>query len=314
MKTYIKQLIVVFILSTLSMGGYAQTKVVVIPLAGDDILPEPFNPVTKQSPPDDDYTINDNDTQGSTLDDTVIDNITGLEWQRTDDNTQRDWDEAFDYCVNLELDNKSDWRLPQIHELQSIVAYDENDPAINGVAFTSTISAPYWSASSYANDSSEVRVGVVSFGAGLVFASRKDQNPRYVRCVRPTPPVAVFADNGNGTATDFATGLTWQQSDAHNGSGRTHSQAITYCDGLSLVGGGWRLPAIKELRSIVDLRRAEPSVDLLYFPDTLSSETSYYWSASSIAATSSGAWMVSFYNGNVDVAPKKYIEYVRCVR
>ncbi len=122
---------------------------------------------------------------------------------------------------------------------------------------------------------------------------------------------AGFNDNGNGTVTDFATGLTWQQSDAHNGSDRSYSEAITYCDGLSLVGGGWRSPTIKELSSIVDLRRTGPSVDLLYFPDTLSSS---YWSASSYANDSSRAWNVYFGNGTVDNYSKTIARYVRCVR
>ncbi|MCP3850919.1 MAG: DUF1566 domain-containing protein [Gammaproteobacteria bacterium] len=311
MKTYIKQLIVVFILSTLSMGGYAQTKVVVIPMVGDDILPDPFAPLTANSPAQGDYTINDNDTQGSgsTLDDTVIDNITGLEWQRTNDNTQRNWDTAFDYCVSLTLDGGG-WRLPQTHELQSIVAYDEADPAINGVAFISTLSSYYWSASSYAGSSSIA--WNVSFNNGSVSTNDKT-NTNYVRCVRSTLPVGpVLADNGNGTVTDFATGLTWQQSDAHNGSDRTHSAAITYCDDLSLAGGGWRLPAIKELSSIVDLRRTGPSVDLNYLPST---KSSLYWSASSYAYDSNNAWLVNFNYGYVaafNLTNNTF--YVRCVR
>ncbi len=310
MKTYIKQLIVVFILSTLSMGGYAQTKVVVIPMAGDDIIPEPFAPLPKLSPPIEDYTINDNDTPGSTLDDTVIDNITGLQWQRQDDNTARNWDTAFDYCVSLTLDSKSDWRLPQTHELQSIVAYDVYAPAINESAFLSTDLENFWSASIYASDSSYS--WLVDFYYGTVYADDRASTDYYVRCVRSTRPVGpVFQDNGNGTVTDFATGLTWQQSDAHNGSGRNYSDALTYCDGLSLEGGGWRLPAIKELSSIVDLRRKGPSVDLNYLPNT---KSSYYWSASSYAYSSISAWYVHFGDGLVYYDGKTSTSYVRCVR
>ncbi len=90
MKAFVNHLVVVFILSTLSIGAYAQTKVVVIPMTGDDILPEPFAPLTANSPVRGDYTI-------SAL--TVVDKVTGLEWQRQDDNTDRDWDTAFAYCI-----------------------------------------------------------------------------------------------------------------------------------------------------------------------------------------------------------------------
>ncbi len=297
MKTYIKQLIVVFILSTLSIGAYAHNKVVVIPLAGDDIMP--FAPLTAHSPVQGDYTISA---------DTVVDKVTGLEWQRLDGNTQRNWDTAFTYCINLTLDGGG-WRLPLRSELQSIVAYAEYSPAINGVAFPSTNSSHYWSASIYASDSSYA--WSVNFDSGVVSVLNK-ASTYYVRCVRSTRPVGpVFQDNGNGTVTDFATGLTWQQSDAHNGFSRNHSDAITYCDGLSLAGGGWRLPAIKELSSIVDLRRVSPSVDLNYFPDAISSD---YWSASSYAYFSSLAWLVNFYNGYVGALNKASTYYVRCVR
>ena len=95
-------LITVLAAITIPVPANAQNKVVVITLAGDEIeiAPEPFAPVTKQSPPNSDYTI------GGV---TVVDNITGLEWQRIDDDTPRAWDDAFQYCMDLSLDGKIDW-------------------------------------------------------------------------------------------------------------------------------------------------------------------------------------------------------------
>ncbi len=123
---------------------------------------------------------------------------------------------------------------------------------------------------------------------------------------------ATFNDNGDGTVTDFATGLTWQQSDAHNNIDRIQSAAIAYCDSLTLSGGGWRLPAIKELLSIVDYRRAVPSINLAYFPDT---STDNYWSASSYADDSDFGWTVSFWDGSlVDEEIAAFNDDVRCVR
>ena len=123
---------------------------------------------------------------------------------------------------------------------------------------------------------------------------------------------AAFSDNGDGTVTDFATGLTWQQSDAHNNIKRTQSAAIVYCDGLTLAGGGWRLPAAKELISIVDFRRVQPSINLSYFPDGLSTP---YWTASSFASDSDYGWIVSFWNGDMFEDEVVFAdEDVRCVR
>ncbi len=311
MKTFIQQLIVVFILSTLSIGGYAHNNVVIIPMAGDDIMPEPFAPLAKNATPDEDYTITYNHTV-TIDDDTVIDEITGLQWQRSDahNSTSRIWITALNYCGGLTLDNKSDWRLPLIAELHSIVDYDVTTPSINTTAFPSALASYYWSASSFAN--SVGSAWTIYFIHGHA-SSSNIANTRHVRCVRSTPrPVGpMFQDNDNGTVPDFATGLTWQQSDAHNGSGRNHSAAITYCDGLSLAGSGWRLPEIKELSSIIDLRGYNPSVDLHYFPGM---KPSGYWSASSFADLVSNAWRVDFDNGYDHDISKGSTDYVRCVR
>lgn len=123
---------------------------------------------------------------------------------------------------------------------------------------------------------------------------------------------AGFNDNGNDTITDFATGLMWQQSDAHNNSTRTHDQAIAYCNDLSLTGNGnWRVPEVKELSTIVDYRRFSPSIESAYFPETISE---FYWSASSYANDNSLAWLINFNGGLVTTDNKTNAYYVRCVR
>ena len=51
----------------------------------------------------------------------------------------------------------------------------------------------------------------------------------------------VWVANGDGTVTDVATGLMWQQQD--DGIIRDHADAITFCQNLSLAGhADWRLP------------------------------------------------------------------------
>lgn len=48
------------------------------------------------------------------------------------------------------------------------------------------------------------------------------------------PCFAAYVDNGDGTVTDTATGLMWQQQD--DGSSRNWSSALTYAEGLTLAG------------------------------------------------------------------------------
>lgn len=138
--SFINLLASVLILNPLA---WAHKKVVVIPLAGDDVVEtiEPFNPVTANTPSSSDYILNTN---------TIMDKVTKLEWQRIDFNTVRNWDEALVRCRNLNIGGQSDWRLPEIDELQSIIDYEVNfGPNINGVAFPSSNSTFFFSASIY---------------------------------------------------------------------------------------------------------------------------------------------------------------------
>jgi len=119
-----------------------------------------------------------------------------------------------------------------------------------------------------------------------------------------------FTDNGDGTVSDNSTGLMWQQQD--DGALRNWESALGYCEDLTLAGHtDWRLPDIKELRSIVDNTRYSPAIDLTYFPNT---KLSWYWSSSTYASSSNVAWGVYFGNGYVGDYYKAYTFYVRCVR
>jgi len=68
-------------------------------------------------------------------DGTVTDQASGLMWQQADDGERRDWGEALDYCEGLTLASHDDWRLPNIKELQSLVDYSRNDPALDTTIF-----------------------------------------------------------------------------------------------------------------------------------------------------------------------------------
>lgn len=59
-------------------------------------------------------------------DDTVTDNCTNLMWHKNTVGTSGaglDWQQALQYCENLELAGFSDWRLPSVTELATLVDY-----------------------------------------------------------------------------------------------------------------------------------------------------------------------------------------------
>jgi hypothetical protein len=74
-------------------------------------------------------------------DDTVIDNCTGLQWQRFAADKDGDnaitavdkftWCEALKYCEELSFAGRTDWRLPNVRELESLIDYGRISPAID---------------------------------------------------------------------------------------------------------------------------------------------------------------------------------------
>ncbi|MBF0238256.1 MAG: DUF1566 domain-containing protein [SAR324 cluster bacterium] len=73
----------------------------------------------------------------------------------------------------------------------------------------------------------------------------------------------------------------------------------------------WRLPNRNELQSLVDYSKSNPAIDTTAFSNT---NSSYYWSSTANAYSTSNAWYVNFYNGYVYYGNKTYSYYVRCVR
>ena len=77
-------------------------------------------------------------------DDTAKDTLTNLVWQRSDDGQTRSWEQAQQYCADLVLAGKTDWRLPTIGQLQTIVDHTTWNPAISTEVFSAQ-STYYWS-------------------------------------------------------------------------------------------------------------------------------------------------------------------------
>ena len=111
---------------------------------------------------------------------TVTDDDTGLTWQQEDDNVSKDWDDAIDYCQGLVLAGYTDWYLPDIDELDSIIDESRTYPAINTDFFPGTNSNYYWSSSTCP---APTWAYCVSFGDGYVVSWYKT-GTGFVRCVR----------------------------------------------------------------------------------------------------------------------------------
>lgn len=89
-----------------------------------------------------------------------------------------------------------------------------------------------------------------------------DPNPNTCECA--SGRYQVTAD----TVLDTTTGRTWQRAQAP--STYTYTQAETYCSGLAIAGGGWRLPTGPELVAIHygNISQAPNFTDPCAFPGT----------------------------------------------
>ena len=247
-------------------------------------------------------------SQSYTLTDEVAtSDVTKLEWQRHLPAQTFTWPEAKQYCDCLSLEGKDDFGLPSRMELVSIVDYTRQNPSLDPGVFPDTPFEWFWTASPKAAEPDSY--WYVGFFDGDTHASTSDRDYR-VRCVRhaagqlPRYDVSV-----SGTVKDTSTGLTWQRSSSAEQV--TWAGAKLACDSLPLAGGGWRLPSMSELQSLIDENNVSPAIDAAAFPDTPSEG---FWAATPLSGSTTAAWFVSFLEGIAYNALVEHPYRARCVR
>jgi len=214
-------------------------------------------------------------------DGTITDNVTGLMWQNAM-GEKMSFEEAIEYVKDFKLADYDDWRIPTIKELYSLIQFNGKaqgqkaiDPFIDTRYFDQPqgnpslgerpIDAQTWSSTEYVGRT--MRNDETIFGVNFIDGRIKGYpkyNPRtrepnkmYFRFVRGNKTYGTnsFVNNKDGTITDSATGLMWQQIDSKKGM--NWKDALKYAESLEWAGfDDWRLPNAKELQSIVDYTRS----------------------------------------------------------
>jgi len=84
--------------------------------------------------------------------DCVTDNLTGLMWVKAPSTTPAIWSAALTSANDLTLCGFSDWRLPNINELESLVNSEVTFPTtfLSTQGFSGVQASNYWSSSNYA--------------------------------------------------------------------------------------------------------------------------------------------------------------------
>lgn len=254
----------------------------------------------------------------------VLDNITGLAWQRDvpakfpeQTCTAGDgctWEEAKAYCDDLVIGERHDFRLPSKIELESIVDDTQRGLPMDPEAFPEAEGGIFWTASPLLGATE--RAWIVAFSNGVTFGASTDERLR-VRCVHTErrvssharPRYTVDSTAVPATVADAHTGLIWQlilDSAKHKRAG-----AQAYCASL---GADWRLPTKKELLTLVDPTIAPSGTIPAIAPEFAGTPIdANFWSGTPAANNARYGWLVNV-SGPAFVSAEPTLAHVRCVR
>jgi hypothetical protein len=237
-------------------------------------------------------------------DGTITDLVTGLMWEKgIHDNVS--FRKAQSMASTIRTGGYSDWRLPTIKELYSLMDFNGCVTTKNPVPYLNTkyfdfkwgnevssrnriIDAQFWSDTQYVGTTmgGNATVFGVNFADGRIKGYPRDRKETFVRYVRGNPDYGInkFIDNHDGTISDNATGLMWAKVDSK--TTYNWENALKYAEKITLAGhSDWRLPNAKELQSLVDYTRAPqardalhrgPAIDPIF---TTTKTESYFWTS-----------------------------------
>jgi len=137
---------------------------------------------------------------------TITDNVTNLIWQKTPCPDTLSWEDALTYADTLTLLGDTDWRLPNIKELESLNDETMINPSLNPAVFNAPVPAQYWSSTSLPNFTNkawylDTHFGITTYDLKTerlaVFCVRGNQiKPEVTTAIHPvttnTPALSVY--------------------------------------------------------------------------------------------------------------------------
>jgi hypothetical protein len=264
----------------------------------------------------------------------VIDRLSGLMWTRDAGLSEfpQTWREAQDFIEKMNRDEACGyrgWRLPERRELFSLISHERINPALpSGAPFDDVFAGYYWTATTCSRLSDQawyIHLGGgriqrgMKHGSYMVWPVRRQSKKHApvstVDCRPRDASESSSPDAGRyvidkGALYDRCTGLGWAKMEL------SATGPLSWTDALDFVGrinagnaGGhtdWRLPNIRELESLIDVRRHTPALSEGH---PFGRVPEGCWSSTTSVYEPRYAWVVYLQDGAVGVGYKRQPEF-----
>lgn len=188
-----------------------------------------------------------------------------LQWSEKAPN-EMSWDDAVNYCANLNEDGLNDWKLPNIDELRTLIqapntitggsckiseksgSFSIKDKTADCTESSNKLGDKgyFWSSSTISDYPDTA--WIVHFVNGQVRRNIKAGDTLEVRCVREKTDKKIEPKQPKKTES-----LQWSEKSPKE---MNHDEAVNYCKNLNEGGHkDWRLPNIDELRTLIKDRK-----------------------------------------------------------
>jgi len=240
-------------------------------------------------------------------------------------------------CQDL-IGGYSDWRLPNVNELETLVNAGQSNSAswLNSLVFTGVQALNYWTSTTNSEDlgrawsvgmwNGAVDPGDKTLARPLLAVRGETSAPALVwktgqvTSYRPGDdgelqegfswPIPRFFTGSTATTTDNLTGLVWARDvdtpavGSCAGGIKTWQEALDYiaCLNSSSYAGSsdWRLPNRKELMSLIDRSQLSPALPSSH--NFRNVQGGYYWTSTTYAFGTNQAWVIDTRDG--DMGPR----------
>ena len=263
----------------------------------------------------------------------VADRLTGRMWTRDAGLSEfpQTWSEALNFIADLNRTvafGYRDWHLPDRRELFSLISHARINPALpSGASFENVFAGYYWTATTCSRLPDQA--WYIHLGGGRIYRGMKhgsymvwpvrrcatdaapnvERDPSKDREIgNHREPAARFAADG-GAVHDRHTGLFWIRCDAAG-------EAVDWMTALSCIGtmnaaqvrghADWRLPNVRELESLIDVRCHSPA---LCDGQPFGTVPEGCWSSTTSIYEPRYAWVVYLRDGAVGVGFKKQADF-----